>query len=175
MPWPLLLSPWEGELVHVNASCSLQVTCAWSSWMLQGLGTANVTLCVRVVLRRQAVSTCLILPTPMNITGPFKSLASIHLEQLGVLEERENSGAAPCAHSQCACMVYTCGHSQRAYMVHTCAHSQRAYMVQVPGQGEMRHGTEGWRCLETSMRALVFILDGAGELQDSQICRKLPP
>jgi hypothetical protein len=34
--------------------------------------------------------------------------------------------------------------------------------MQVPGVGEMRHGTEGWKCLETSMRTMVAILDGAG-------------
>jgi hypothetical protein len=29
---------------------------------------------------------------------------------------------------------------------------QRSYRVQRPGTGEMRHGTEGWKCLETSFR-----------------------
>ena len=27
-----------------------------------------------------------------------------------------------------------------------------SYRVQRPGTGEMRHGTEGWMCLETSYR-----------------------
>ncbi|KAG2450944.1 hypothetical protein HYH02_004216 [Chlamydomonas schloesseri] len=31
-----------------------------------------------------------------------------------------------------------------------------------PGQGEMRHGTEGWKCLETSMKALQALVEGCG-------------
>lgn len=31
-----------------------------------------------------------------------------------------------------------------------------------PGTGELRHGTEGWHCLETSCRALGQMLEGAG-------------
>jgi hypothetical protein len=30
------------------------------------------------------------------------------------------------------------------------------------GTGVMRHGTEGWKCLETSMRALAAMMEGAG-------------
>ena len=29
---------------------------------------------------------------------------------------------------------------------------RQSYTVQQPGSGEMRHGTEGWRCLETSFQ-----------------------
>ncbi len=29
---------------------------------------------------------------------------------------------------------------------------QQSYRVERPGTGEMRHGTEGWKCLETSFR-----------------------
>lgn len=29
---------------------------------------------------------------------------------------------------------------------------QQSYRVEPPGRGEMRHGTEGWKCLETSFR-----------------------
>lgn len=36
------------------------------------------------------------------------------------------------------------------------------YKPKVPGVGEMRHGTEGWRCLETSMRGMVAVLVGLG-------------
>ena len=38
-----------------------------------------------------------------------------------------------------------------------------SYAPQPPGAGEMRHGTEGWRCLETAVRALLAIMDGCGE------------
>jgi hypothetical protein len=44
---------------------------------------------------------------------------------------------------------------------------------QVPGQGEMRHGTEGWRCLETSMRAMVAILQGLGAAAAAHITRDI--
>lgn len=37
-----------------------------------------------------------------------------------------------------------------------------AYAPPVPGAGELRHGSEGWRCLETAFRALLAIMDGAG-------------
>jgi hypothetical protein len=33
--------------------------------------------------------------------------------------------------------------------------------LQVPGVAEMRHGTEGWQALETSMRALAAVMEGA--------------
>lgn len=39
---------------------------------------------------------------------------------------------------------------------------QRSYRVEAPGTGEMRHGTEGWKCLETSYRALQQAMDGVG-------------
>ena len=39
---------------------------------------------------------------------------------------------------------------------------QHSYRVERPGQGEMRHGTEGWRCLETSFRALQHLMEGCG-------------
>jgi hypothetical protein len=29
---------------------------------------------------------------------------------------------------------------------------QQSYRVEPPGSGDMRHGTEGWKCLETSFR-----------------------
>ena len=37
-----------------------------------------------------------------------------------------------------------------------------SYAPQPPGAGEMRHGTEGWRCLETAVRALLAVMDGCG-------------
>ena len=37
-----------------------------------------------------------------------------------------------------------------------------AYTRAVPGAGELRHGSEGWRCLETAFRALLSVMDGAG-------------
>lgn len=40
---------------------------------------------------------------------------------------------------------------------------EKSYKVQEPGVGEMRHGTEGWKCLETSFRALENIIKGCGE------------
>lgn len=40
---------------------------------------------------------------------------------------------------------------------------QQSYAVQKPGEGEMRHGTEGWKCLETSFRALEHIMKGCGD------------
>ncbi|KAG7667191.1 hypothetical protein NADE_003012 [Nannochloris sp. 'desiccata'] len=39
---------------------------------------------------------------------------------------------------------------------------QQTYRVERPGTGEMRHGTEGWKCLETSFRALQGIMEGCG-------------
>ncbi|EFN56492.1 expressed protein [Chlorella variabilis] len=40
---------------------------------------------------------------------------------------------------------------------------QQSYRVEPPGRGEMRHGTEGWKCLETSFRALQHVMEGCGE------------
>ena len=40
---------------------------------------------------------------------------------------------------------------------------QQSYKVVKPGEGEMRHDTEGWKCLETSFRALDHIMKGYGE------------
>ncbi|PSC73633.1 ARM repeat-containing [Micractinium conductrix] len=40
---------------------------------------------------------------------------------------------------------------------------QQSYRVERPGTGEMRHGTEGWKCLETSFRALQHMMEGCGE------------
>ncbi|KAK9917751.1 hypothetical protein WJX75_007815 [Coccomyxa subellipsoidea] len=37
-----------------------------------------------------------------------------------------------------------------------------SYSFQAPGTGDMRHGTEGWRCLETSFKALQKIMEGCG-------------
>ena len=37
-----------------------------------------------------------------------------------------------------------------------------SYRPLPPGQGDMRHGTEGWKCLETSFRALQHIMEGCG-------------
>ncbi|PNH01665.1 hypothetical protein TSOC_012431 [Tetrabaena socialis] len=39
---------------------------------------------------------------------------------------------------------------------------QDAYRRVQPGRGEMRHGTEGWKCLETSMKALQALVEGCG-------------
>ncbi|CAG9464545.1 unnamed protein product [Pedinophyceae sp. YPF-701] len=39
---------------------------------------------------------------------------------------------------------------------------QATYEPQRPGAGEMRHGTEGWKCLETSCRALQGLMEGCG-------------
>lgn len=39
---------------------------------------------------------------------------------------------------------------------------QSTYKRVVPGQGELRHGTEGWKCLETSMKALQALVEGCG-------------
>ena len=39
--------------------------------------------------------------------------------------------------------------------------------VTKPGTGELRHGTEGWACLETSFRVLGQLLEGC----DPEGCR----
>ncbi|GLI70399.1 hypothetical protein VaNZ11_015182 [Volvox africanus] len=39
---------------------------------------------------------------------------------------------------------------------------QSSYRKVRPGRGEMRHGTEGWKCLETSMKALQALVEGCG-------------
>ena len=39
---------------------------------------------------------------------------------------------------------------------------QQAYRTEPPGEGEMRHGSEGWKCLETSFRALQHVMEGCG-------------
>ncbi|KAK9823094.1 hypothetical protein WJX72_000228 [[Myrmecia] bisecta] len=39
---------------------------------------------------------------------------------------------------------------------------QSSYKIVRPGSGEMRHGTEGWKCLETSYRALQQVMEGCG-------------
>jgi hypothetical protein len=39
---------------------------------------------------------------------------------------------------------------------------QQAYAAPPPGSGEMRHGAEGWKCLETSFRALQHVMEGCG-------------
>ena len=37
-----------------------------------------------------------------------------------------------------------------------------AYARQRPGKGELRHGSEGWRCLEAALVALLSVADGCG-------------
>ncbi|KAF6254565.1 ARM repeat-containing protein [Scenedesmus sp. NREL 46B-D3] len=37
-----------------------------------------------------------------------------------------------------------------------------SYQPLVPGTGQMRHGTEGWKCLETSMKAFQQLVEGTG-------------
>lgn len=37
-----------------------------------------------------------------------------------------------------------------------------SYQPLRPGVGELRHGTEGWKCLETSVKALQRLVDGTG-------------
>lgn len=37
-----------------------------------------------------------------------------------------------------------------------------SYRHIVPGTGEMRHDTEGWKCLETSYKALQHVMEGSG-------------
>ncbi|EFJ51820.1 hypothetical protein VOLCADRAFT_120428 [Volvox carteri f. nagariensis] len=39
---------------------------------------------------------------------------------------------------------------------------QSTYRKVRPGHGEMRHATEGWKCLETSMKALQALVEGCG-------------
>jgi hypothetical protein len=39
---------------------------------------------------------------------------------------------------------------------------RRTYAPPPPGRGEMRHATEGWKCLETSARALQHAMEGCG-------------
>lgn len=39
---------------------------------------------------------------------------------------------------------------------------ETSYRVVKPGTGEMRHGTEGWKSLETSFRALLKLIQGTG-------------
>lgn len=38
----------------------------------------------------------------------------------------------------------------------------RSYQRLKPGTGDLRHGSEGWKCLETSMKALHRLVDGIG-------------
>eukprot|EP00775_Hariotina_reticulata_P005826 gene5826-6067_t len=38
-----------------------------------------------------------------------------------------------------------------------------SYQPLVPGVGVMRHGTEGWKCLETSMKAMQQLMEGTGQ------------
>jgi len=40
---------------------------------------------------------------------------------------------------------------------------QSVYKVDPPGKGQTRHMTEGWKCLETSYRALQKIMEGCGQ------------
>jgi hypothetical protein len=39
---------------------------------------------------------------------------------------------------------------------------EASYRPTPVGRGAMRHGSEGWKCLETSMRALAAMMDAAG-------------
>ncbi|GMH32577.1 hypothetical protein BSKO_00411 [Bryopsis sp. KO-2023] len=39
---------------------------------------------------------------------------------------------------------------------------ESSYKPVKPGTGDVRHGTEGWKCLETSFRALTKIMEGCG-------------
>ena len=39
---------------------------------------------------------------------------------------------------------------------------QEAYKPAVPGSGNLRHGTEGWKCLETSVLCLHEVMQGCG-------------
>lgn len=38
-----------------------------------------------------------------------------------------------------------------------------SYQPLIPGVGQLRHGSEGWKCLETSMRALQQLMEGTGQ------------
>ncbi len=50
---------------------------------------------------------------------------------------------------------------------------QQSYKVVRPGKGEMRHDTEGWKCLETSFRALDSIMKGYGTTFHSYLDRDM--
>ena len=50
---------------------------------------------------------------------------------------------------------------------------QRTYRAEPPGVGEMRHGTEGWKCLETSFRAFQHAMEGCGEDFQSSLTEDL--
>lgn len=39
---------------------------------------------------------------------------------------------------------------------------ESSYKPVVPGTGDLRHGTEGWKCLETSFRATAKIMEACG-------------
>lgn len=39
---------------------------------------------------------------------------------------------------------------------------ESSYRPLTPGVGQLRHGSEGWKCLETSVKALQQLLEGAG-------------
>lgn len=39
---------------------------------------------------------------------------------------------------------------------------ESTYKPKKPGAGDLRHGTEGWKCLETSFRALTKIIEACG-------------
>jgi hypothetical protein len=51
---------------------------------------------------------------------------------------------------------------------------QQSYRVEPPGSGDMRHGTEGWKCLETSFRVRIWaevVLCGLGAQRLTRILR----
>ena len=39
---------------------------------------------------------------------------------------------------------------------------ESSYRTLRPGEGELRHDTEGWRCLESSLRALGAVMGACG-------------
>lgn len=53
--------------------------------------------------------------------------------------------------------VHTCGMVPQGLWLDT---EWVAVPLLCAGTGELRHGTEGWKCLETSLRALQQLLGG---------------
>ena len=54
-----------------------------------------------------------------------------------------------------------------------------SYVRHAPGTGDMRHDTEGWRCLETSFKVSALFSGCSGQAAKTIMvdrgCKELPP
>ncbi|GIL88525.1 hypothetical protein Vretifemale_16489 [Volvox reticuliferus] len=80
--------------------------------------------------------------------------------QAAAVAAAENGGSSGARDKELASSQAASGNSNGGSLVRMLL--QSTYRKVRPGRGEMRHGTEGWKCLETSMKALQALVEGCG-------------